>query len=109
MRTLNKTLPLPFQATNNPFIFKSIRDRGLASYENRVRFFWLLVGVIIMSLITYIYAIAFTARHVGERQQLQNEIAQLSTNLNALEFESIELRNNITLELARQYGFSEAE
>ncbi len=111
MRTLNinKTLPLPFTSVSRPFIFKLLRDKTLANYDTRVRFFWLLVGVAIMSLATYIYAITFTAKNVGERQALENEVARITADLNTLEFKHIELENKITLELAHEYGFSETK
>ena len=78
------------------------------SYDNRVRFFWFLVAVSILSLFTYVYAVSATARHIAVRQGLEKEIADVTTNLDALEFQYIETKNNITLELAHHYGFKEA-
>lgn len=79
------------------------------SYENRARFFWILVGISILSLFVYVYAIHATARHVANRQELEKKVADISSNLNSLEFTFIELRNNVTMELAYNYGFQEVK
>jgi len=80
-----------------------------AEYDNRVRFFWALVGVSILSLFVYIYAINSTARLVAVRQNLEREMRETSAGLNSLEFSLIELKNEVTLELAHAYGFREVE
>ena len=77
------------------------------SYENRVRFFWALVAISILSLSVYIYAINVTARNIALRQNLEEQVATVSTSLSSLEFAYIKLKNNVTLELARHYGFRE--
>ena len=77
------------------------------SLDNRVRFFWTLVTVSVLSLAIYIYAINATARNIVVRQSLERQIAGTSASLDSLEFAYIELKNNITIELAYLYGFSE--
>jgi len=81
--------------------------RWQAGYENRVRFFWALVAISILSFSAYIYAINVTTRNIATRQVLERQIAAVSTNLDSLEFAYIELKNDITIELAREYGFRE--
>lgn len=78
------------------------------SYDSRVRFFWFLVTISVMSLGVYVYAINSTARNIAARQVLERQIAEVSANLESLEFAYIELKNNVTMELAYQYGFREA-
>ena len=63
--------------------------------------------VSVLSFFIYIYAINATARHIVLRQNLERQIASTKANLNSLEFAYIELKNNITIELAYQYGFQE--
>lgn len=77
------------------------------SYDNRIRFFWVLVAISILSLFIYIYAINATARNIATRQGLERQIAKISTGLDSLEFAYIELKNNITIEIALQHGFRE--
>ncbi|OHA91712.1 MAG: hypothetical protein A2832_01530 [Candidatus Zambryskibacteria bacterium RIFCSPHIGHO2_01_FULL_44_22b] len=83
------------------------RKEMVISYENRLRVFWGLVTISIVSLLAYMYAINITARNIAHRASLEREITLISTGLDALEFEFIELRNNVTLELAYEKGFKE--
>ena len=78
------------------------------SYDHRVRFFWTMITLALLSLSVYMYAINASARHVAERQDSERQIAEVSAKLNSLEFAYIELKNNVTIELAYQYGFREA-
>lgn len=80
---------------------------GAISYDNRMRFFWALVTLSMFSFVIYVYAINTTARNVALRQDLERQIADISVNLNSLEFAYIELKNNVTIELAYHYGFKE--
>lgn len=66
-----------------------------------------MVVVSILSLSIYIYAVNATARNIVARQDLERQIANTRANLNSLEFAYIELKNNITIELAYLYGFKE--
>ena len=77
------------------------------SYDHRARFFLVLATISILSFVAYIYAINATARNVAVRQDLERQIADIATDLDSLEFSYIELKNNVTMELAYQYGFSE--
>jgi hypothetical protein len=77
------------------------------SYDNRAIFFWILVGVSILSLCVYVYAIQVTARHIAKRQVLEEKIAEISSNLNSLEFAYIDLKNSVTIEMAYDHGFQE--
>ena len=77
------------------------------SYDNRVKFFWTLVAISVLSLSFYIYAINATAKNIALRQDLERQVVKISTNLDSLEFGYIELKNNVTLELAYLYGFKE--
>ncbi len=78
------------------------------SYDNRVRFFWVLVSISMLSLFIYIYAVNATARNIVVRQNLEKQLANKSVGIDSLEFVYISLKNNVTIELARQYGFREA-
>jgi hypothetical protein len=82
---------------------------AVTTLDTRVRLFWTLVGVSLLSLVVYIYAINATARHVAVRQELEREMASASASVNSLEFKLIELKNQITLDLAYEYGFYEVE
>jgi len=79
------------------------------SYHNRVRFFWSLVAISILSLGVYVYAINTIARNVASRQDLEKQIVKMRAGLDSLEFAFVELKNNITIELAQDYGFKEVK
>ena len=79
------------------------------SFDGRVRFFWALITISTLSFVVYVYAINSTARNIALRQDLEKNIAEISVNLNSLEFAYIELKNNVTIELAYHYGFKEVQ
>jgi hypothetical protein len=81
----------------------------IISYDSRLHFFWVLVGVSMFSLALYVYAINGTTRNIAKRQALEHQIDLTAVKLETLEFAYIELRNAITMELAYQYGFREAK
>lgn len=95
-------LSLPFQASGQS------RTRSL-SYDDRAKAFWFLAGAFLFALATYVYAVNATAHHVAERAALEREATDLAAEIATLEFESIALKGDITLELARSYGFEEVE
>ncbi|MDP3763238.1 MAG: hypothetical protein Q8Q92_01095 [bacterium] len=96
MQKFNKTISLPAKALAS------------AGYDHRVRFFWTLTAVSLFALCVYIYAINATARNIALRQDLERQVASVSANLDSLEFAYIELKNNVTIELAYERGFREA-
>ncbi|KKW01672.1 MAG: hypothetical protein UY36_C0018G0004 [Parcubacteria group bacterium GW2011_GWA1_49_11] len=78
-------------------------------YYNRVRLFWVLAAISVLSLGIYVYAINTIARNIAARQDLERQMIKVSADLDSLEFAYIGLKNNITIELARNYGFEEAK
>ncbi len=79
------------------------------SYNHRVRIFWTLLMISGLALFAYIYTINITARNVAERQGLERRIAEISANLDSLEFAYVKLKNSVTLEVAIQHGFKETK
>jgi hypothetical protein len=107
MKTFSKTISLPAKAL---LARRSLGVAGAsAGYENRVHFFWVMIAISILSLCLYVYAINATARNIATRQGLEKQAVNISANLNPLEFAYIELKNNVTIELAYQYGFKEVK
>lgn len=84
------------------------RARAMA-YEDRQRYFWFLASVALCSLCVYVYAINSAAHNIALRQNLEREVAETSMRLSTLEFASIELKNDITIETAHEYGFAEVK
>jgi hypothetical protein len=97
-------LPLPFLSQRGV----QSRVRSI-SIDDRARAFWFLAGALIFALGAYVYAVNATAHHVAERASLEREATDLNAALADLEFQSIALKNDITLEVARAHGFEEVE
>ena len=105
---MKKNFNLSFNQLSLPFGQTSQGRKGLTiSYDDRAKAFWFLAGACIFALVVYIYAVNATAHHVAERAALERQSANLSTELATLEFESIALKNDVTLDVAHQYGFQE--
>lgn len=91
-----------------PFGQRAGGRRALAlSYEDRVKAFWFLSSALLVAFVAYVYAVNATAHHVAERAALEREASNLNAELATLEFQSIAMKNDVTIEVARQYGFEE--
>src|SRR3989344_8797116 len=77
----------------------------IISYDKRVQLFWALIIISMLSISIYIYAVNAIARNIALKQDLEKQTANMLANFDSLEFAYIELRNNVTLELAYQRGF----
>jgi hypothetical protein len=88
--------------------FNQAQSRSI-SFEDRERAFWFLVSASLLSLVVYVYAINAAAHHIAVRENLEKQVAETNARLGTLEFNVIALKNNITLEVAQNYGFSEVK
>ena len=77
------------------------------SYESRTSFFWSLISLSAFSLIAYIYAINATAHHIAVRENLEEKVSNIESELGSLEFAYIDLKNNVSIDTARELGFKE--
>lgn len=75
------------------------------SYDTRTRVFWTFAVLSIISLIIYVWAINMTVRNTVTRQNLENDVASISTKIGELEFSYIALKNNVSLDMAYTKGF----
>ncbi len=78
------------------------------SLESRANFFWFLVGVSILSLFVYFYAVNSIAHNTALRQNLEAHVVDAAGRIGSLEFAYINAKNIITSEVAMSYGFKEA-
>ncbi len=78
------------------------------SYDSRRYLFYILALMATASLVIYVYAVNSIARNVAVVENLEGEVAEMVVELSSLEFQYISLKNEITLQLAEQYGFKEA-
>lgn len=79
------------------------------SIDSKANIFWFMVGVSLLSLFVYFYAINSIARSTAMRQNLEAQVVDAAGRIGTLEFAYIELKNNITSEVAANYGFKEVK
>lgn len=77
------------------------------SYDNRVRAFWFLMSVCVVSLAVYVYAVNAVVRNTVARQNLEAEASHLSAVIAEMEFSYIALKNDIDLEVAYARGYKD--
>ena len=71
--------------------------------------FWTMVAIIVVLGFTYMYFINKTIWNVAAREKMQNEILVINSQLGEKEFEYIKSKGSITMESARELGFSQPE
>jgi len=101
---MNKRLKFNQDQLSLPFGQKTARALSL---EDRQKAFWFLVSASLCCVLVYIYAMNAAAHNIAVRQNLEREVSETNARLSTLEFASIELRNSVTIETARTYGFTE--
>jgi hypothetical protein len=79
------------------------------SFDAHVRLFWMLTFICVASLALYVYGINATVRNTVARQNIEAEIANISTQLGEMEFAYIGLKNKISLSVAYERGFQSVE
>ena len=79
----------------------------ILSIDNRVRMFWALSLVAVLSLGVYVYAVLATVHHTVLRERLALQGESLSERVSELEFKKIALKNDVNIEKALGYGFTE--
>jgi hypothetical protein len=77
------------------------------SYDNRVRIFWTLVAIFVLSLGLYVYGVNTTVRNTVLRQQLEVEVGNLTLKISEMEFSYISLKNNVNIDIAYARGYQD--
>lgn len=69
------------------------------------KIFWTLFSVFVFFLISYGVLVNAAILHAVAQQNMEKEIASLSTEVNSMEFQYLGMKNNITMSLAKSLGF----
>lgn len=77
------------------------------SYDNRVRLFWTLVVLFVISLGLYVYGVNATVRNTVVRQELEVHVSNLSLAISEMEFSYISLKNNVNIDIAYARGYQD--
>ena len=84
-----------------------ISQAKLLSYDNRVRVFWTLVGLFVVSLVLYVYGVNATVRNTVVRQELESQVGNLTLKISEMEFSYISLKNNVNIDIAYARGYQD--
>jgi len=73
------------------------------------KIFWFLSVFVITSIIFYGFLVNQTVINIVERENIQDEITMLNSEISGLEFDYIALKNEINLKYAYSVGFEDAK
>ena len=71
------------------------------------RAFWIFVIVIIALMGLYGYFVSKSIINVIIREEIEQDLARVNAHISSLEYDYIEKKNNINLELAYELGFED--
>jgi len=66
---------------------------------------WSLVGVLILAIFSYGYFVQGTIVNIVARQDMENKLSVLNSNILALESEYMKIQDSINIDLACSLGF----
>jgi len=69
------------------------------------KIFWYLFSVFAFFVVSYGFLLNSTMMNTVSKQNMEKEITSLSSNVNSLEFQYLNIKNSITLNLAKSKGF----
>ncbi len=76
-------------------------------YDTRVKLFWTLALIFVVSLVLYVYGVNATVRNTVVRQNLESEVGSMTTKISEMEFSYINLKNHVNIELAYSRGYED--
>ncbi len=69
------------------------------------KIFWSLFSVFVFFVASYGFLLNSAMMNAVSKQNMERQISSLSSDVNSLEFQYLNLKNSITLELAQSKGF----
>ena len=87
----------------------AVIKKQIENIEGREKqFFWLGLSMLIVILLSYGILVSRTISNALARENIQKEMSVLSSDVGLLEFEYLNLKNSVTMNLAKSYGFISA-
>lgn len=77
---------------------------GKIEYREK-KTFWILFSVFVFFIMSYGFLLNNTMIKTVSKQNMEKEIMSLSSEVNSLEFQYLNIKNSITLSLAQSKGF----
>jgi hypothetical protein len=81
------------------------RNNRIQNTEQPKAIFWALLVVICLCLFSYGYMVRAAIVNIVTRQDIEKEVAVLSSKVLKLESEYVKAKNNVTLDSAHDLGF----
>ena len=69
------------------------------------KIFWILFSVFVFFIMSYGFLLNNTMMNAVSKQSMEKEMISLGSEVNSLEFQYLNIKNGITLELAQSKGF----
>lgn len=69
------------------------------------RIFWILIIFIVTMIALYVYFVSKSITNVLLREEIETKVADVNSDISALEFSYLEEKDAISLELAYEKGF----
>ena len=69
------------------------------------KIFWVLFSVFALFIVSYGFLLNSTMMNAVSKQNMGKEMVSLGSDVNSLEFQYLNIKNSITLELAQSKGF----
>src|ERR1035437_7957741 len=87
-------------------MFKQIIKKQIKNIEYREKnIFGILFSIFVLFVIVYGFSINSTIMNAVSKQNMGKEIVSLGSEVNSLEFKYLNIKNSITLDLAKSKGF----
>jgi len=82
----------------------------LKTYKEKIEYrekmiFWSLFSVFVFFLFFYGYFVNSAIMHAVHKEQMENKISMITTNITTLESQYLSLKDSITMDLALSKGF----
>lgn len=71
--------------------------------ENNI--FWILFSIFVFTILTYGFLLNRIMTNTVAKQNMEKEMIALNADVNSLEFQYLNLKNGVTMELAKSRGF----
>ena len=69
------------------------------------KFFWTLFSILVFTIVLYGFLLNRAMMNAVSKQNMEKESVSLESDVNSLEFQYLNAKNNITTELAQSKGF----
>jgi hypothetical protein len=99
---------VPSSELSKKFKMTLTKNNRINNQEKTKVFFWCLILSICLCVFSYGYLVRTTIVNIVTRENMEKELALVSSKVLSLESEYVKVKNNVTLEQAQNSGFIQA-